>query len=165
MSLRSLLALLRNPLGWALGSLVAMLNPPVFAQSFSETFIDEIVVVGARLPRPVADVVGHVDVITREALLNGLATDLGDVARYTPGVSVAVADSRFGETEFTIRGLSGNRVATLIDGVPIPDQFDVGAFANAGQNFLIPDAVSRIEILRGPASTLFGSDALGGVVA
>ncbi len=127
--------------------------------------IEEILVVGARLPRPVQDVVGTVDVITRDALLDALALAAEDVVRYTPGVSVARADNRFGATEFTIRGLSGNRVTTLVDGVPVADQFDIGAFANAGQDYLVADAVSRIEILRGPASTLFGSDALGGVVA
>ncbi len=127
--------------------------------------IDEILVVGARLPRPADNVVGKVDVITHADLLDQMASTLSDVTRYTPGVSVATADSRFGETEITIRGLSGNRVASLIDGVPIPDQFDVGSFANAGQDFLVTDAVSRVEILRGPASTLFGNDALGGVFA
>ena len=130
-----------------------------------EEAIEEILVVGARLPRPADNVVGKVDVITHNTLVNELATNLSDVTRYTPGVSVATADSRFGETEITIRGLSGNRVASLIDGVPLPDQFDIGSFANAGQDFLVADAISRVEILRGPASTLFGSDALGGVFA
>jgi hemoglobin/transferrin/lactoferrin receptor protein len=127
--------------------------------------IEEILVVGARLPRPVQDVVGTVDVVTREDLLRSVAVQLDDVVRYTPGVSVARADNRFGATELTIRGLSGNRVTTLIDGVPVSDQFDIGAFSNAGQDYLVADALSRVEILRGPASTLFGSDALGGVVA
>ena len=127
--------------------------------------VEEIIVVGARMPRQADNVVGNVDVITHDKLINEMATTLGDVTRYTPGVSVSTADSRFGETEVTIRGLSGNRVASFIDGVPIPDQFDIGSFANAGQDFLVADAVSRIEILRGPASTLFGNDALGGVVA
>jgi len=127
--------------------------------------VEEILVVGARLPRPADNVVGKVDVITHDQLLNRMAISLSDVTRYTPGVSVATADTRFGETEITIRGLSGNRVASLIDGVPVPDQFDIGSFANAGQDFLIADAISRVEILRGPASTLFGNDALGGVFA
>lgn len=131
----------------------------------SVELIDEILVVGARLPRPADNVVGKVDVITHHDLVDQMASTLSDVTRYTPGVSVATADSRFGETEITIRGLSGNRVASLIDGVPIPDQFDVGSFSNAGQDFLVTDAVSRVEILRGPASTLFGNDALGGVFA
>ncbi len=140
---------------------------PAFAEMSAEkaNFIEEILVVGARLPRPADNVVGKVDVITHQQLTGQLASSLSDVTRYTPGVSVVTADSRFGETEITIRGLSGNRVASLIDGVPIPDQFDVGSFANAGQDFLVADAISRVEILRGPASTLFGNDALGGVFA
>lgn len=131
----------------------------------SAVFVEEILVVGARMPRPADNVVGKVDVIRHEDLVNQMASTLSDVTRYVPGVSVVTADSRFGETEITIRGLSGNRVASLIDGVPIPDQFDVGSFANAGQDFLVADAISRIEVLRGPASTLFGNDALGGVFA
>lgn len=131
----------------------------------TQPVIEEVLVVGARSPRPLASVAGKVDIITHENLVNDLATSLSDVMRYTPGISVATADSRFGETELSIRGLSGNRVATLIDGVPVPDQFDIGSFANSGQDFINVDAISRIEILRGPASTLFGNDALGGVVA
>jgi hemoglobin/transferrin/lactoferrin receptor protein len=127
--------------------------------------IEEILVVGARMPRPVQDVVGTVDVITRNALLDAIALNAFDVVRYTPGISVAEASTRFGATEFTVRGLSGNRVTTLVDGVPVADQFDIGAFSNAGQDYIVPDTISRVEILRGPASTLFGSDALGGVVA
>jgi hemoglobin/transferrin/lactoferrin receptor protein len=127
--------------------------------------VEEILVVGARLPRPATDVIGTVDVVTRETMLDNMVARVSDVVRYIPGVSVAVADSRFGESEFTIRGLSGNRVVQLVDGVRTAPQFDVGAFSNAGQDYLVPDAVARVEILRGPASSLFGSDALGGVVA
>ncbi len=121
--------------------------------------------VGARMPRPATDVVGTVDVISRDALLDSMSMRASDVVRYTPGVSISTADTRFGESEFTIRGLSGNRVVQLVDGVRVSPQFDIGAFANAGQDYFITDAISRVEVLRGPASSLFGSDALGGVVA
>ncbi len=127
--------------------------------------IEEVRVVAARLPRPRNEVVGTVDIVSRDALLDTMATRASDVVRYTPGVSISAADSRFGESEFTIRGLSGNRVVQLIDGIRIAPQFDVGAFANAGQDYFVPDAISRVEVLRGPASSLFGSDALGGVIA
>lgn len=77
--------------------------------------IEEILVVGARLPRPVQDVVGTVDVVTREALMTQIALDTRDAVRYLPGVSVTEPSGRFGVTELTIRGLSGNRVTTLVD--------------------------------------------------
>jgi hemoglobin/transferrin/lactoferrin receptor protein len=143
----------------------ALAEKAVLEEATVNPLVEEILVVGARMPRPADNVVGKVDVITHDNLLNEMATSLSDITRYTPGVSVATADTRFGETEITIRGLSGNRVASLIDGVPIPDQFDIGSFANAGHDFLVADAISRVEILRGPASTLFGNDALGGVFA
>lgn len=138
---------------------------PVARAEVTTEGIEEVVVVGARLPRPVQDVAGTVDVIMREQLLETLAVDVADVVRYTPGVSVTQSGTRFSNSDITIRGLSGNRVLQLVDGIPIADQFDIGDFSNATQDYLVPDAISRIEILRGPASTLFGSDALGGVVA
>jgi hemoglobin/transferrin/lactoferrin receptor protein len=122
-------------------------------------------VVAARLPRPAQDVVGTVDVVSREDLRASMATRTADVVRYIPGVSVTQDGTRFGDSGFTIRGLSGNRVVHLIDGIPVADQFDIGDFSDATLDYLTPDAVARIEILRGPASALFGSDALGGVVA
>ena len=121
--------------------------------------------VAARLPRPVQDVVGTVDVVSRENLRESMVVRAADVVRYIPGVSVTQDGTRFGDSGFTIRGLSGNRVLQLIDGIPVADQFDIGDFSDATQDYLVPDAISRIEILRGPASALFGSDALGGVVA
>ena len=139
--------------------------PTLRAQEPEPTDAEEIVVVGARLPRATQDVAATVGVISNDDLVATLASRTSDIVRYTPGVSVTEGGTRFGESDFTIRGLSGNRVLLLIDGIPVADQFAIGDFSNATQDYVVPDAISRVEILRGPASALFGSDALGGVVA
>src|SRR5688572_11728289 len=112
--------------------------------------LEEVVVVAARLPRAAQDVVGTIDVVSRENLRGSLAVRMADVVRYVPGVSVTQDGTRFGDEGFTIRGLSGNRVLQLIDGIPVADQFDIGDFSHATQDYLVPDAISRVEILRGP---------------
>ena len=85
--------------------------------------------------------------------------------RFEPGVSVGGTGSRFGLTGFNIRGMDGNRVLTLIDGVRVPDEFSFGPFLSARRDFVDVDSLSRAEIARGPISALWGSDAIGGVVA
>ena len=127
--------------------------------------LDPIVVVGSRAAEPLQQVVGSVSVIERDRLERNGVIDIADLAALVPGVSVPVDAVRFGRQGFNIRGLEGNRVSIEIDGVPLPDGFGVGQFALAGRDLVSLDAVQRIEVLRGPASTLYGSKALAGVVA
>lgn len=127
--------------------------------------LDTIVVVASRAPEPLAQVVASVGVLDRERIETRLAQDIGDLTRYLPGIGVDSDAERFGRRGFAIRGLGGNRVRVEIDGVPLPDAFSVGAFAAAGRDLGTLDAIERIEILRGPASMLHGSDALAGIVA
>src|SRR3546814_3458082 len=82
-----------------------------------------------------------------------------------PGVEVVSEGNRFGTRGFSIRGLEGNRVRIVVDGVPLADAYSIGQFASAGRDLVDLEAVERVEIQRGPASTLYGSDALAGVVA
>lgn len=123
------------------------------------------IVVAARRAQPSEEVAGTVSVIDRPQVERLQAQDIRDLVRYEPGVRVAADPSRFGLDGFNIRGVQGNRVAVRIDGVPLPDAFSVGSFSNAGRDQVDPESVQRLEILRGPASALYGSDALGGIVA
>lgn len=127
--------------------------------------LEEIVVVAHKVERNLREVAANVTVLTREQLSDDLSLGLGESFRYVPGIDEELAGSRFGSEGLSIRGVGGNRVALIVDGVPLGDQFDVGSFSNATRDFLDAGFVRRAEVLHGPASALYGSDAIGGVLA
>ncbi|WP_430390045.1 TonB-dependent hemoglobin/transferrin/lactoferrin family receptor [Dyella sp. 20L07] len=111
---------------------------------------------------------GTVSVIDRIQMDRHLSVTIRDLVQYEPGVSVIGSAGRFGLDSFNIRGLSGNRTRIEIDGVSMPASFgaDVaGGSFRAGRNFIDLDDIKQVEIVRGPASVLYPSDALGGVVS
>jgi hemoglobin/transferrin/lactoferrin receptor protein len=127
--------------------------------------LETVVVTATRGPRTVEDVAGTVTVKTAQEIQAELSRDIKDLIRYEPGISVANSAGRFGLGGFTVRGIDGDRVSIEIDGVPISDAFSIGSFASAGRDFVDLEVLKQVEILRGPASSLYGSDAIGGVVA
>ena len=127
--------------------------------------MQSVVVVASRVEQPVGEIAGSVALIERERIETRLIRDIRDLARYDASLSVNEDASRFGAQGFAIRGLEGNRVAVELDGVPLGDGFSVGSFSRAGRNLVDPELLERVEFLRGPASSLYGSDALAGVVA
>ncbi len=128
------------------------------------TFLDAITVTATRTPTRVQDAPGSVSVIDAARIEREMATDARDLVRYEPGVYVEGDVTRLGLSGFNIRGIGGNRVLTQIDGVPTAEQFSFGPLA-VPQTFLDLDAISSVEIVRSAASSLYGSDALGGVVS
>lgn len=110
---------------------------------------------------------GTTSVIDRQQMDQHLVTTIRDLVRYEPGVSAIGTAGRFGLDSFNIRGLSGNRTYMEIDGVPMADSFGAdiaGGSFRAGRNFIDLDTIKRVEIIRGPVSALYPSDALGGSV-
>ena len=128
-----------------------------------EELLEEVIVAAKRL-RPLNYVPASVTVIDREHIVLTLSDDIRDLVRYEPGISVRNDPVRFGTDSFVIRGIGGDRVAAEIDGVGVAESFTVGALADSGRVFTDVDFIQRVEILRGPASALYGSDAIGGVV-
>ncbi len=127
--------------------------------------LDREVVVATRAARALVDVPNTVDVIDRKTMDERLVRDLKDLFRYEPGISVPSGFGRFGIGDIRIRGLGGNRVLIQTDGIPVSDAFSIGSFSNANRNFVDLDTLKQVEVLRGPGSSLYGSDALGGVVS
>jgi len=124
---------------------------------------EEITVTATRTERPADSVAGEVSVISSEEMEARLVNGMQDLVRYEPGVSVQGDKSRYGNAGFSIRGIEGNRVLMLVDGIRVPDLLE-GAIP-LGRDYVDPAMLKRVEILRGPASGLYGSDAIGGVVA
>lgn len=127
--------------------------------------LDPIVVVASKTPRPLSEVAAAVTVITAADISAGMVEDLDGLFKYQPGLEVETAGTRFGTSGINIRGVSGNRVDVEIDGVPARDQFAIGAYSNGGRVLVEPDRIKRVEVLNGPASVMYGSNAMGGVMA
>lgn len=134
-----------------------------------------ITVTATRAPVTLLEAPATVTVIDAEQIADSLASDVRELVRFEPGVSVRRAPSRFGaafgstgrdgNSGFNIRGLDGNRVLTVIDGVRVPDAFSFGAQAAGRGDYVDLGLLRSVEILRGPASALYGSDGLAGMVS
>ena len=142
---------------------MAFSSPSLFAQDSVSQF-DEIVVSGTRTEESIKNIPASVAKVTSEQMNKNLATDVKQALKYEPGVSVN-GNGRFGMEDITIRGMKGSRVKVLVDGVEQPASYNPGADAmrKNSNNYEI-DTLKAIEVNKGPTSTLYGSDALGGTV-
>ncbi|QRY79559.1 TonB-dependent hemoglobin/transferrin/lactoferrin family receptor [Pseudomonas sp. PDNC002] len=145
--------------------LALLLLCPSLALADNMVSLGETTVTATRSEQPVDAVPSTVSVQTARDIDRNNANDIKQLVRYEPGVSVSGSGSRFGLSGFTIRGIGGNRVLTQVDGVAVPSSFAFGPFMDARRNYIDLDTAKRVEILRGPASSLYGSDALGGAVS
>ena len=143
-----------------------LLTPSLaLAAEKNATQFDTVTVTATRNEQTLDKVPSTVSVQTERDIDQKNVKNIQDLVRYEPGVTVGGTGSRFGLAGFTIRGIGGNRVLTQVDGVPTPDAFTFGPFLDARRNYVDPDTVKQVEIIRGPASSLYGSDAIGGAVS
>ncbi|WP_295899023.1 TonB-dependent hemoglobin/transferrin/lactoferrin family receptor [uncultured Vibrio sp.] len=127
--------------------------------------LDEVVVSTTRTNQTIQDTAASVTVISDQDIEENMANDVSELFSYTPGVDVQ-KDSRQGIQSINIRGMEGNRVKILVDGVSQPNQFKNSfSFINSGRVDVDVDMLKSVEIVKGAASSLQGSDAIGGIVA
>ncbi len=143
----------------ACGAVIAA-SSPAFAQS--PEIQDEITVTGTRIPLPLDEIGGSISVITAEDLELRQDVFLFDALQATPGLTIGQTGAFGGQTSLFIRGLNSEQTLVLIDGVRANDTSSPGGAFDAA-NLTAVD-IERVEVLRGPQSLLYGSDAIGGVV-
>ena len=144
---------------------LALFAPSGLPSESSDEPIETITVEAAKLPIAAEDLANRVSLIDDTRLRRELAQTIEDAFRYEPGIDVRNQGSRFGLAGISIRGIGGNRVKLEVDGVPMSDAFSIGSFSNASRDFVDIESIKQLEVVRGPASAMFGSDAIGGVVS
>ena len=147
-----------------LAASTALALAPIAAADDNEDMDDErveevVTVYGTSNPIPVFDYPGQVTVVDREALDTLAPSSISDALRDVPGLDFAGGPRRTGQLP-TIRGLSGQNVLILLDGAR--QSF---TSAHDGRFFVDPELIGSAEVVRGPASALYGSGAVGGVLA
>jgi hemoglobin/transferrin/lactoferrin receptor protein len=137
-------------------------NPPADpAQPYT---LDPLTVTGTKTPTPQSKVPASIDVIDQEKLERQQPQTVGDALDDLPGVEVE-GGPKGSQSQPNIRGFGGtgwgtNRVVTTLDGA----RQNVGA-AHGGSMFFDPEVLKQVEVLKGTGSTLYGSGAIGGVIA
>lgn len=149
----------------AASSLVAVLLVVLPAKSDEATPeqlpLPPVTVTATRLPTPVSEVGSSVTIITSQEIAQKQERTLPEVLMDVPGLNVVQTGSPGGITSVFIRGANANHTKVLIDGIDVSDPSAGDAFDFSQ---ILASSIDRVEVLRGPASGLYGSDAIGGVV-
>ncbi|UVH60196.1 TonB-dependent receptor [Variovorax paradoxus] len=122
--------------------------------------LGETVVTANRTPQALSDLVGDVSIIDRKTIERSGATGVADVLARLPGIEISRSGGVGNTTSLFIRGAETRFTAVYLDGVRIDSQSTGGA----GWEGIPLSQIDRIEVLRGPAAAVYGSDAVGGVI-
>src|SRR5438874_7633460 len=119
-----------------------------------------IVVTATRIPTPEAELASSVTVVTADEIAAQQQRTFADVLRNIPGLNVVQQGGPGSVTSVFMRGTSSNHTKVLVDGIDVGDPSNANAAFDFGQ--LLTADIERVEVLRGPQSGLYGSDAIGG---
>jgi len=125
-----------------------------------------IIVTAAATGVDIRDAPASVSVITREEIERQPVQSLGELLGRLPGVTGGISPTG-AMSKITIRGLSDNYTLILVNGRRVGNSRDISYRPDLGRqnlNWISPDMIERIEVVRGPMSSIYGSDAMGGVI-
>jgi vitamin B12 transporter len=141
---------------------VLLSGSSVFAQELSSGGAETVVVTATRVPTPALQIASSITVVTADDIVAQQLETLPDLLKTVPGLNVVQSGGIGGQTSVFMRGTDSNHVKVLVDGIDVSDPSSPVDAYDFGQ-FLTGD-VQKVEVLRGPQSGLYGSDAIGGVI-
>ncbi|HNQ75713.1 MAG TPA: TonB-dependent receptor plug domain-containing protein, partial [Pseudothauera hydrothermalis] len=147
-------------------ALLAVFSCSALAQK-TDRQLDEVVVSATGFEQKITDAPASISVVTQEELAKKPYMTLIDAVRELEGVDVGETSDKTGQRTISMRGMGSDYTLVLIDGKRQNNHGDIypNNFGGNQFNHIPPlDAIERIEVIRGPASTLYGADALGGVI-
>ncbi len=150
----------------ALAAAATCAGPAAFAQA-RESTMEEVVVSASGFEQELKNAPASISVVTRQELETKNFRDLAEALQGVEGIDVMGGTGKTGGLDISIRGMPSDYTLILIDGRRQNVAGDVtpNGFGAALTSFMPPiSAIERIEVIRGPMSTLYGSDAMGGVV-
>ena len=124
--------------------------------------LQTMVITATRIPTPELDLASSVTVVTAEEIAARQERTFAEVLKNIPGLNVVQQGGPGAETSVFMRGTNSNHTKVLVDGIDVSDPSNVNAAFDFGQ--LLTQDIERVEVLRGPQSGLYGSDAIGGVI-
>ena len=130
------------------------------AQNLRAPQLAETVVTATRSEQPLSDLVADVSIVDRETIESSGATGVADLLARLPGVEITRNGGVGNASSVYLRGAEQRFTAVYIDGVRVDSQSTGGALWEQ----IPPSQIERIEVLRGPAAAVYGSDAIGGVI-
>ena len=140
-----------------LASLVLAVVSPVSA---ADKTLEPVIVTASRTVQTVDEALAPVIVIDREEIERSQAIDVADLLRFHAGLDIGRNGNPGSTTSLFIRGTESNHTLVMIDGVKI----NPGTIGGAALQNINPEIIERIEIVKGPRSALYGSEAIGGVI-
>ncbi len=150
---------------WAAGPaaciVLCWLSGSAIAQSSPER-LPELVVTADRTPEPISNTGSAISVVNQEAIATTNAGSLVDALRTVPGLDITESGGPGSTTNIRLRGANTGQTLVLIDGIRVNDP--TAASGDFDFSLIAPSAIERVEVLKGPQSALYGSDAIGGVI-
>lgn len=144
-----------------IASNLALVFSPCAAFADSDTTkIEKIVVSATRTPQALEDTLAPTILIDREDIERSQAIDIADLLRFHAGIDIARNGGPGSVTSIFTRGTESDQTLILVDGIRINE----GSLGSGAIQNIDPDLIERIEIVKGPRSVLYGSDAIGGVI-